>query len=130
MIESEDVSGRPRPLRDIEAALRFVEADMIANMTRMGPATTGPAVIHLVTIRDALRELVGLRAELAQLNASADTNIHLDLVCGAAAHEGHVVQAAGGCGIAFGKGDLTYRCTDCNTVFHRECARKHFVEHA
>jgi len=50
-----DVTGAPRPARDIEAALRFVEAEMLANPTRMGARDTGPAVIHLTVIRDVLR---------------------------------------------------------------------------
>jgi hypothetical protein len=57
-----DATGEPRPLRDLEAALRFVEAEMIVNPMRMGAKDTGPALIHLMTIRDALRELVTLRA--------------------------------------------------------------------
>ncbi len=56
-----DVTGTPRPLRDIEDALRFVEAEMAANPVRMGARDTGPAVIHLYTIRDVLLEVMKIR---------------------------------------------------------------------
>jgi hypothetical protein len=59
-IEFEDQTGKPRPLRDLEAALAFVEAEMIANPTRMGPRDTGPAVMHYLVIRDALKALIAL----------------------------------------------------------------------
>ena len=51
-----DVTGRPRPQRDIEAALKYVEAEMIDNPMKMGARNTGPAFIHLTVIRDVLRE--------------------------------------------------------------------------
>ena len=55
-VEMEDATGKPRPIADVEAALRWVEAEMIVNPTRMGPKDTGPAVMHLIVIRDVLRE--------------------------------------------------------------------------
>jgi len=54
-VEMKDVTGTPRPRRDIEAALKFVEADIVHNAMRMGPADTGPAIMHLTVIRDVLR---------------------------------------------------------------------------
>lgn len=48
------------PLRDLEAALRFVEAEMVVNPSRMGPNETGPAVMHYMVIRDALRAFIKL----------------------------------------------------------------------
>ena len=51
----EDVTWTPRPTRDIEAALRFVEAEMVTSPTRMGPKDTGPALMHYMVIRDVLR---------------------------------------------------------------------------
>jgi len=55
MVDMIDVTGQPRPTRDIEAALRFVEAEMLASPGRMGPRDTGPALIHYTVIRDVLR---------------------------------------------------------------------------
>lgn len=63
-MKMEDVSGQPRPERDIVDALRFVEAEMMAHPTRMGPSNT--AAIHYMTIRDALRELLELRKMVAR----------------------------------------------------------------
>jgi hypothetical protein len=60
-MEFEDVTGTPRPERDILEALRFAEAEMITNPARMGAKNTGSALIHYVTIRDALKELLILR---------------------------------------------------------------------
>jgi hypothetical protein len=60
-IESIDATGLPRPARDIEAAIRFIKADMLASFTRMGAGDTGPAAIHYVTILDALKELLARR---------------------------------------------------------------------
>jgi len=55
-IEMEDATGTPRPARDIEAALKWAEAEIIHNPMRMGSANTGPAVMHLMVIRDVLRD--------------------------------------------------------------------------
>lgn len=52
--ELEDVSGTPRPKKDIEAALKFVNLEIIMNPMRMGPRDTGPAVMHFTVIRDVL----------------------------------------------------------------------------
>lgn len=90
-----------------------------------GIAPESPVLAKVVAL---LEDRDTLRTELAELQAGGDSNLHLDLVCGAAAKDGALVMAKGGCGVAFGT-ELTYRCTDCNTVFHRECARKHFGEH-
>ena len=59
-IEIDDANGRSWPLRDLEAALAFVEAEMVMNPARMGPKDTGPAVMHYMVIRDALRALIRL----------------------------------------------------------------------
>ena len=60
--EFEDVTGAPRPARDIEAALRFVEAEMLTNPMRMGPRETGPAVMHYSVIRDVLLDALAARS--------------------------------------------------------------------
>ena len=59
-VKMTDVSGQPRPLRDLEAALRFVEAEMVTNPMRMGPKDTGPVLMHYTVIRDALRAMIAL----------------------------------------------------------------------
>jgi hypothetical protein len=53
-MEFEDVTGRPRPRRDVEA-VRFIEADMLRNPTRTLDGH-GPALIHYSVIRDVLIE--------------------------------------------------------------------------
>ena len=55
-----DANDTPRSLRELEAALAFVEAEMIINPGRMGPKNTGPALIHYVTIRDTLKTAIAL----------------------------------------------------------------------
>lgn len=57
----EDVTGQPRPERDVDAALKFVEREMIYNP--LAKASDGtPALIHYMVIRDVLRDyLVRLR---------------------------------------------------------------------
>lgn len=51
----EDVTGTPRPERDVEAALKFVEREMIHNpMARASDGT--PVLIHYTVIRDVLRD--------------------------------------------------------------------------
>jgi hypothetical protein len=60
--EFEDVTGKPRPIRDIIDALRFVEADMMRNPMRMLEGH-GPALIHYSVIRDVLREAIATRSE-------------------------------------------------------------------
>jgi hypothetical protein len=69
-MEMTDVTGTPRPVRDIEAALRFVEAEMVKNPTRMGPNDTGPALIHYSVVRDVLRAEVARRTTTAALVAA------------------------------------------------------------
>lgn len=56
MMEMKDVTGTPRPVEDIEAALKFTEAEMLTNPMRMGARDTGPAMMHLAVIRDVLRD--------------------------------------------------------------------------
>lgn len=53
-VEIKDVTGEPRPTRDIEAALRWVEAEMADNPMRIRPRSTGRALMHLAVIRDVL----------------------------------------------------------------------------
>ena len=49
-----DMTGKPRSREDVEAALKFVEREMAYNpMARAADGT--PALIHYMTIRDALR---------------------------------------------------------------------------
>ena len=50
----------PWPLRDLEAALRFVEAEMVSDPMRMGPKDTGPATMHYIVIREALKAFIAL----------------------------------------------------------------------
>ncbi len=62
-MDEEDVTGTPRPPRDIEAALRCIESEMIHNplaMSREGE----PLLIHYTVIRDVL-----LRAALRAARA-------------------------------------------------------------
>ncbi len=54
-LETEDLTGTPRPRRDILAALAFIEAEMLINPMRMGPRETGPAVMHCLVIREVLK---------------------------------------------------------------------------
>ena len=60
--EFEDVTGKPRPIRDIQDALRFVEQEMLHNPMRMGPANTGPALMHYSVIRDILQDELARRS--------------------------------------------------------------------
>ncbi len=53
-IHEEDDNGRPRPIDDLVAALKFVQAEIVTNPIRMGARNTGPAVMHLVVIREIL----------------------------------------------------------------------------
>lgn len=55
-----DVSGKPRPESDIEAALHAVKVWIIKEPLVIGP-DGAPKVIHLVVIKDALQELLELR---------------------------------------------------------------------
>jgi hypothetical protein len=50
-----DVTGTPRPTRDIEAALRCIESEMTKNPMAMSK-TGEPLLIHYTVIRDVLRE--------------------------------------------------------------------------
>lgn len=59
-----DVTGQPRPRADVLAALRCVEEEMVINPMAMS-AKSGPLLLHYNVIRDALRELLALRAVLA-----------------------------------------------------------------
>ncbi len=55
-VDCEDTSGRPRPADEIEAALLWVKKRIIR------PDFKDPeGVIHSITIKDALEELLGLR---------------------------------------------------------------------
>ena len=58
-IEMKDVTGKPRSVEDIKAALKFVEAEMLANPMHMGPKDTGPAIVHYLVIREILQAMVG-----------------------------------------------------------------------
>jgi hypothetical protein len=60
-LDFEDATGKPRSAEDIAAALRFVSAELVTAPTRMGALGTGPAAIHLVVIRDVLREALARR---------------------------------------------------------------------
>lgn len=54
MPEFVDMTGKPRARHDVEAALRFIEHEMVHNpMARASDGT--PVLIHYMTIRDALR---------------------------------------------------------------------------
>jgi len=54
-MEFKDVTGTPRPARDIEAALRCIESEMLKNPMAMSK-TGEPLLIHYTVIRDVLRE--------------------------------------------------------------------------
>ena len=60
-LEFEDVTDKPRPVRDIQDALRFVEQEMLHNPMRMGAGNSGPALIHYSVIRDVLRDELARR---------------------------------------------------------------------
>lgn len=53
-MEIKDVSGTPRPDCDIEAALQAVKERIIRGPTEV-------FVLHLITIKDALEELLSVR---------------------------------------------------------------------
>jgi hypothetical protein len=53
-MEFEDVTGTPRPTRDIEAALKCIESEMIRNPMAMSK-TGEPLLIHYTVIRDVLK---------------------------------------------------------------------------
>lgn len=59
-VTMEDVTGKPRPKGDLEAALRFVEAEMLASPMRMGAKDTGPAVMHYMVIREVLQAVIAV----------------------------------------------------------------------
>jgi hypothetical protein len=52
-MEFKDVTGTPRPPRDIEAALRCIESEMVKNPLAMSK-TVEPLLIHYTVIRDVL----------------------------------------------------------------------------
>ncbi len=59
-----DVSGQPRPLDQIEAALRCLQTEVVTNF--MAKSKNGePLVMHYVVVIDALRGLIRLRGEKA-----------------------------------------------------------------
>jgi hypothetical protein len=57
-IDTHDANGKPRSTADLEAALKFVEAELMANPLRMGPKDTGPAVMHYLVIREVLKAAI------------------------------------------------------------------------
>jgi hypothetical protein len=59
-VDFKDVTGTPRPARDIQTALAFVESEMVKNPMRMVEGH-GPAVIHYMVIRDVLRDALNQR---------------------------------------------------------------------
>jgi hypothetical protein len=61
-MEFNDVTGTPRPTRDIEAALRCIESEMIKNPMAMSK-TGEPLLIHYTVIRDVLIEVLSKRPE-------------------------------------------------------------------
>ena len=54
-MEMTDVTGTPRPERDVEEALRFVENEMMRRPMALG-ADGSPMLIHFTVIRDVLRD--------------------------------------------------------------------------
>ena len=62
-IEDVDVTGTPRPDRDIEAAHQAVTLWIVKEPTAKGPDGM-PRVFHLIVIRDALAELLALRKKI------------------------------------------------------------------
>ncbi len=82
-LEEEDVTGHPRPERDIEAAYHFISREMVTRPMEMGADGT-PAMLHYTVIRDALRELLSMR-RVRVLSGRT--------MCGCAAFEGpHMAQ--------------------------------------
>lgn len=60
-MEYEDMTGTPRPVRDIEAALRCIENEMLKNPMAMSK-TGEPLLIHYTVIRDVLKETLERRS--------------------------------------------------------------------
>ena len=65
-ISMKDVTGTPRPERDIVDACTFVTNEIVRNPMARGADGT-PALIHYTVIRDALHELLVLRKALQNL---------------------------------------------------------------
>jgi len=61
-VEFEDVSGTPRPEADIRAAIRCVMSEMVKNPMAMSKDGE-PLLMHYIVIREALQELLELRAK-------------------------------------------------------------------
>ena len=60
MMDMEDVTGQPRPTRDIEAALACITREIVHHP--MALAKNGePLVMHYLVIRDVLREYLTAR---------------------------------------------------------------------
>lgn len=59
---NDDLSGTPRPTSDIVEALRCIETEIVQNPLAMSKQH-GPLVIHYIVIRDALIELLAVRAK-------------------------------------------------------------------
>lgn len=65
----EDVTGHPRPRDQIEAALQWANHELIKNPTRMGADGT-PSAMHLIVIRDVLRQSMQASERIAKLEAA------------------------------------------------------------
>jgi hypothetical protein len=70
-IDMNDVTGTPRPARDIELALGYVTKQMVIDPTALSKDGV-PRLMHYTVIRDALQELLALRklVEAARMAAA------------------------------------------------------------
>jgi hypothetical protein len=59
-IESNDVTGTPRSNEEIQQAIKAIEREIVRNPMAKGADGT-PMMFHYLTIRDALKELMGFR---------------------------------------------------------------------
>jgi len=64
-MEIEDVTGTPRPDRDVVEAMRFVTEQVVREPMAM-TKTGVPYTIHFMVIKDALLELLERRAKEAR----------------------------------------------------------------
>jgi hypothetical protein len=57
----QDVTGTPRPLDQIEAALTFVNLEMKTALRMLRMTEVGPAIQHLIVIRELLLDEIRKR---------------------------------------------------------------------
>ena len=69
-MEFEDVTGTPRPQRDIEAALYCIKTEMVKNPMAMSKSGE-PLMIHYIVIKDAIEGQVEVRDLVERARAAA-----------------------------------------------------------